>query len=81
MAAVTSTHDDLRLCLAAIPPCQLLGMTLLKQGCPLDVSRDVLREAVTEIIAYTGRCAAAAHHLRDLSPVPLTTIVFAGYGL
>jgi len=85
MAAVTSAHDDLRLCLAAVPACGLLGMTLLKQGSPrlfpVDVPRDVLREAVTEIIAYTGRCAAAAHRLRDLSPVPLTTIVFAGYGL
>lgn len=79
------THDDLRACLSAVAPCELLGMTLLKQGSPqlfpVDVPRDVLREAVTEIIAYTGRCAAAAHRLRDLSPVPLTTIVFAGYGL
>lgn len=79
------THDDLRACLSAVAPCELLGMTLLRQGSPrlfpVDVPRDVLREAVTEIIAYTGRCTAAAHRLRDLSPVPLTTIVFAGYGL
>lgn len=79
------THDDLRACLSAVPACELLGMTLLRQGnprfFPVDVPRDVLREAVTEIIAYTGRCAAAANRLRDLSPVPLTTIVFAGYGL
>jgi hypothetical protein len=79
------THDDLCACLSAVAPCELLGITLLKQGSPrlfpVDVPRDVLREAVTEIIAYTGRCVAAAHRLRDLSPVPLTTIVFTGYGL
>lgn len=79
------THDDLRTCLSVVAPCELLGMTLLRQGSPrlfpVDIPRDVLREAVAEIIAYTGRCAAAAHRLRDLSPVPLTTIVFAGYGL
>jgi hypothetical protein len=79
------THDDLRACLSVVAPCELLGMTLLKQGSPrlfpVDVPRDVLREAVAEIIAYTGRCAVATHRLRDLSPVPLTTIVFAGYGL
>ncbi len=82
---MSMTHLDLCACLAAVAPCELLGMTLLRQGSPqffpADVPRDVLREAVTEIIAYTGRCAAAAHRLRDLSPVPLTTIVFAGYGL
>ena len=79
------THDDLRACLAAVPPVELLGMTLLLQGSPqlvpAAIPRDVLREAVTEIIVYTGRCAAAAHWLRDLAPVPLTNIVFAGYGL
>ncbi len=79
------THDDLYACLAAMPPVELLGMTLLKQGSPqlypVDVPRDTLREAVTEIVSYTGRCTTAANRLRNLAPVPLTTIVFAGYGL
>jgi hypothetical protein len=79
------THDDLRACLATTPPVELLGMTLLKQGSPQflpsDIPRDTLREAVTEIVAYTGRCVTAANRLRDLAPVPLTSIIFAGYGL
>jgi hypothetical protein len=36
---------------------------------------------VTEIIAYTGRCTAAAQRLRDLSPVPLTIVVISEFGL
>jgi hypothetical protein len=79
------THDDLRVCLAAAAPVELLGMTLLRQvspqPVPADIPRDVLREAVTEIIAYTGRCAAVAHRLRELSPVPLMNIILVGYGL
>lgn len=79
------THDDLRVCLAAAAPVELLGMTLLRQGnpqlIPADIPRYVLREAVTEIITYTERCAAAAHRLRDLSPVPLMHLTLAGYAL
>lgn len=85
MASMTLANDDLRACLAATPPVELLGMTLLKQGnpqlLPPDIPRDTLRDAVTELIAYTGRCATAANQLCNLAPVPLTTIVFAGYGL
>jgi hypothetical protein len=79
------THDDLRVCLAAAAPVELLGMTLLRQGSPhllsADIPRDVLKEAVTEIIAYTQRCTAVAHRLRDLSPIPLMNLTFAGYAL
>ncbi len=79
------THDDLCACLAAAAPVELLGMTLLRQGSPQflpsNVPRDVLREAVTEIIAYTGRCVAAANRLSNLAPVPLLHVVIPEFGL
>lgn len=79
------THDDLRACLAATPPVDLLGMTLLKQGSPrlhpVDIPRDTLREAVTELVAYTGRCTAAMRRLSNLAPVPLTHISIPEFGL
>jgi hypothetical protein len=79
------THDDLRACLAATPPVELLGMTLLKQGSPQlhppDIPRDTLREAVTELVAYTERCTTAAQRLSNLTPIPLMNVVFAEYGL
>ena len=82
---LTLTHDDLRACLAATPPVELLGMTLLKQGSPQllpsDIPRDMLREAVIELVAYTGRCTTAAQRLSNLTPIPLVNIVFAEYGL
>jgi len=79
------THNDLRACLAAMPPVELLGMTLLKQGSPrlhpVDIPRDTLREAVTELIAYTGRCTAAMHRLNSLAPTPLMHISIPEFGL
>ena len=79
------THDDLCACLVAVPPVELLGMTLLKQGSPqlhpFDVPRDTLREAVTEIVAYTGRCTTAAQRLSNLAPVPLMGIAIPEFGL
>ncbi len=78
-------HDDLRACLAATPPVELLGMTLLKQGSPrlhpVDIPRDTLREAVTELIAYTGRCTAAVQRLNNLAPIPLMRISIPEFGL
>ena len=82
---LTLTHDDLRACLAATPPVELLGMTLLRQGSPqlhpADIPRDTLREAVTEIVAYTGCCTAAAQRLSNLTPIPLLYINFPEYAL
>lgn len=76
MNSIGMSHQDLCACLSAVAPCELLGMTLLKQGSPrlfpVEIPRDVLRDAVTEIVAYTGRCADAAHRLHILSPVPLS---------
>jgi hypothetical protein len=79
------THDDLRACLADVAPVELLGMTLLRQGSPQflpsAVPRDVLREAVTELIGYTGRCTAAAQRLSNLMPIPLLNITIVEFGL
>ena len=82
---ITLTRDDLIACLAAAPPVELLGMTLLKQGSPrllpADIPRDTLREAVTEMIAYVDRCASAAQRLSHLRPIPLKQIVIPEFGL
>jgi predicted Zn-dependent protease len=39
------------------------------------------REAVTEMIAYTGRCTAAAQRLSNLTPVPLLHVAISEFGL
>ncbi len=80
------SHRDLCACLAAVTPCELLGMTLLRkqenpQLFPVDIPRDVLRDAVTEIVAYTGRCKAAVERLSNLAPIPLTQVVIPEFGL
>jgi hypothetical protein len=80
------TVESLRDCLAATAPVDLLGMRLLK-ACPqpglypTDLPRETLKEAVSEIVDYTGRCAAAARRLSHLAPIPLTTIPILEFGL
>ena len=80
------TVASLRDCLAAIEPVDLLGMRLLK-ACPqpglypTDIPRETLKEAVCEIVDYTGRCAAAAQRLSHLAPIPLTTIDILEFGI
>ena len=74
------TAESLRECLAGVPPVKLLGTELLKnyrpQGgiFPAGVPRGQVKEAVTEIIGYTFRCALAAQRLSHLAPIPLTTV-------
>ena len=69
------TADTLRACLAATDPVDLLGMRLL-QTCPqpglypTDLPRETVKQAVSEIVDYTGRCAAVARRLSHLAPVP-----------
>lgn len=79
------THLDLCACLTAIAPVELLGMTLLRQGSPhllpSDIPRNVMRDAVTEIIAYTGRCTAAAQRLSNLAPIPLLHVAIPEFGI
>jgi len=78
--------EDLRACLTTVAPVELLGMGLLRQqphliGTPPSIPRSVLVEAVTEIVAYTGRCAAAVRQLANLTPIPLTTASVLEFGL
>ena len=80
------TSNALRECLAVTKPVDLLGMRLLRT-CPQpglyppDLPRETLTEAVSEIVDYTGRCAAAARRLSHLAPIPLTTIQILEFGL
>ena len=78
--------EDLRACLASTAPVELLGMGLLRQQPHLvaaapPILRPLLVEAVTEIIAYTGRCAAAMQQLANLTPIPLVTASILEFGL
>jgi hypothetical protein len=80
------TADTLWACLAATDPVDLLGMRLL-QTCPqpglypTDLPRETVKQAVSEIVDYTGRCAAVARRLSHLAPVPVTTISILDFGL
>jgi hypothetical protein len=73
-------------CLSSIPPLDLKGMGLLAQqphllGGFAQVPRPQLIEAVTEIVAYTGRCAAAARSLASLTPIPILTVSIPEFGI
>ncbi len=78
--------EDLRACLAGIARVELKGMGLLREQPQLlagsaPIPRAQLVEAVTEIVAYTGRCAAAARQLAQLTPIPLRTVDIVEYVL
>jgi hypothetical protein len=77
---MTETLDQTTLgdCLAALPPVELKGLALMQQPHP---ERAALREAVTELIAYTNACQQAADRLRDVPPVPLTAFTLAEWAL
>ena len=81
---IVTTVESLRDCLAATAPVDLLGIRLLK-ACPQPglyplvsgtetyLPRETLKEAVSEIVDYTGRCAAAVEAdnlLKDLANQP-----------
>jgi hypothetical protein len=78
--------DELRHCLLSSAPVELKGMGLLREQ-PRVITgsarlpREALVEAVTEIVAYTGRCAAAASQLANLTPIPLLTVRVLEFGL
>jgi len=79
MSENTLTLEDLRGCLASAESIELQGMRLLKERPHLmtashPIPRHLVVEAVTEIVAYTERCTAAARQLANLSPIPLLTI-------
>jgi hypothetical protein len=80
------TFDMLRGCLPDLSPLELKGMGLLREQPRLitgaaTVPRAQIVEAVTEIIAYTGRCAAAARGLASLTPIPLMNAIVWEFGL
>jgi hypothetical protein len=77
---------DLRACLAMTPPLELKGMGLLREqpqflAGSAHIPRHQLVEAVTEIIAYTGRCVTVTRSLANLAPVPLLTMSVLEFGL
>ena len=79
-------HNLLHECLASIVPIELEGMRLLKEWPHFlfgsePIPREQLVEAVTELIDYTGRCAAASTALAGLAPVPLTAATVLEFGL
>jgi hypothetical protein len=78
--------EELRACLAGIAPVELKGMGLLRTQPQLlagtaPMPRSQLVEAVTEIVAYTGRCAAAARQLAQMTPIPIRAIGIVEYVL
>ena len=87
------TIESLRDCLAGLPPVELKGMALLKERRPnwqffpqltggqQDIPREVIAEAVTEIVGYTERSRRAAQQLAKLTPVPLTAFSILEYGI
>ncbi len=86
MSAVPFGLDELHSCLASTPPLDLKGMGLLREQPQLlsstaRIPRPQLIEAVTEIVAYTGRCTAAARSLANLTPIPLLSISLGEFGL
>ena len=86
MSAVSFGLDELICCLVSVPPLDLKGMGLLREQPQLlsgttRVPRPQLIEAVTEIVAYTGRCASAARSLANLTPIPLLSISLGEFGL
>jgi hypothetical protein len=78
--------EDLLACLAGITPVDLKGMGLLRAQPHLlagtaPIPRSQLVEAVTEIVAYVGRCAAAAQQLAQLTPIPIRAVSIVEYVL
>jgi hypothetical protein len=93
MGQVTLTVESLRDCLASLPPVELKGMALLRERRPTGqffpqfegggqgIPREVIAEAVTEIVGYTERCRRAAQQVATLAPIPLTAFSILEYGL
>ncbi len=86
MGGIAFSLNDLRLCLSSIAPVELKGMGLLREQPHLitgtaRLPRETLVEAVTELVTYTGRCAAAARQLTNLTPIPLLTASVLEFGV
>lgn len=79
-------QETLRVCLASVESVEFLGMRLLREqphllGVPPMMDRDHLTQAVSEIVAYNGRCAQAVGQLVNLAPVPLLEATVLEFGL
>jgi hypothetical protein len=77
---------SLRVIFEQLEPLELKGMGLLREQPRLiagftSVPRAQIVEAVTEIVAYTGRCAAAARSLATLTPIPLMNAIVWEFGI
>lgn len=77
--------NELTSCIASAAPLELKGMGLLREQPRLiagfaSLPRAQIVEAVTEIVAYSGRCAAAARSLASLTPVPLMNAIVWEFG-
>ncbi|MBE2268357.1 MAG: hypothetical protein IAE80_09005 [Anaerolinea sp.] len=86
MSGTTIGLDELRTCILSAAPLELKGMGLLREQPRLiagfaSVPRAQIVEAVTEIVAYTERCAAAARSLANLTPVPLMNAIVWEFGI
>lgn len=86
MGGIPFGLDELRHCLLSIAPVELKGMGLLREQPHLitgtaRIPRETLVEAVTEIVAYTGRCAAAARQLANLTSIPLLNASVLEFGI
>ena len=86
MGSIAFGLDELQLCLLSIPPVELKGMGLLREQPHLitgtaRLPRETLVEAVTELVAYTGRCAAAVRQLTNLTPIPLLNASMLEFGV
>lgn len=81
--SLETLHD----CLASVEPVDLQGMRLLKARpsstglFPQNVPRELIKEAVIELVQYTERCNATARRLRNLAPIPLTNLSVIEFGL
>jgi hypothetical protein len=86
MDNVSFPLNELMSCIASAAPLELKGMGLLREQPRLiagfaSVPRAQVVEVVTEIVAYTGRCAAAARQLAQLTPVPIRAVGIVEYVL
>jgi hypothetical protein len=94
MALLSLDRHSLCACLADLAPVQLQGMKLLREAqhphqyAPGEwfprmngLTRDQIRDAVVELVAYSERCARAAQRLAQVNAIPLTACAAAEWVL
>lgn len=88
------TVESLRNCLTSLPAVELKGMALLRERRPPRqffppptnssssmLPRDLITEAVVEIVSYMERSRQIANRLVSLTPIAITTFSIMEYGL